>query len=82
MVSTTNGDTLIVLVAVKQITMGPTGIDAPKRRQPFGTRSPEFLAESCADKEARPTVSRRVTAVESGHSIELVAQRRAAEVCC
>lgn len=52
-VSVTDGDTLVVLVAKKQIKVRLTEIDAPERKQPFGTRSRQSLADLCASKDAR-----------------------------
>ena len=53
MVSIQDGDTLTVLVSRKQIKVRLTEIDAPERKQPFGTRSRQSLAEMCAGKDAR-----------------------------
>jgi endonuclease YncB( thermonuclease family) len=48
-----DGYTLTVLVSRKQIKVRLTEIDAPERKQPFGTRSKQSLAELCAGKDAR-----------------------------
>lgn len=48
-----DGDTLTVQVARKQIKVRLTDIDAPERKQPFGERSRQSLAELCARREAR-----------------------------
>ena len=55
-VSIQDGDTLTVLVSKKQIKVRLTEIDAPERKQPFGTRSRQSLAELCANKDARIVV--------------------------
>ena len=47
-----DGDTLTVLVSKKQITVRLIDIDAPERKQPFGTSSRQSLAEMCAGKFA------------------------------
>ncbi len=52
-VKVSDGDTLTVLVEAKQIKVRLDGIDAPERKQPFGQRSLESLAELCAAKTAR-----------------------------
>jgi endonuclease YncB( thermonuclease family) len=52
-VSIQDGDTLTILVSRKQIRVRLTEIDAPERRQPFGTRSRQSLSEMCAGREAR-----------------------------
>ena len=52
-VSVQDGDTLTVLVSQKQIKVRLTEIDAPERKQPFGTRSRQSLADLCAGKDAR-----------------------------
>ena len=48
-----DGDTLTVLVSRKQIKVRLLDIDAPERKQAFGTRSRESLAELCHGKDAR-----------------------------
>lgn len=48
-----DGDTLTVLVSREQIKVRLLDIDAPERKQPFGTRSTQSLAELCAGKDAR-----------------------------
>jgi endonuclease YncB( thermonuclease family) len=48
-----DGDTLTVQVSRKQIKVRLTEIDAPERKQAFGTRSRQSLADLCAGKEAR-----------------------------
>ena len=53
LVSVTDGDTLTVLVSKKQIKVRLTEIDAPERKQPFGTRSRQSLADLCAGMDAR-----------------------------
>lgn len=52
-VSIQDGDTLTVLVSQKQIKVRLLYIDALERKQPFGTRSRQSLAELCAGKDAR-----------------------------
>lgn len=52
-VAIADGDTLTVLVSRKQIKVRLTEIDAPERRQPFGTRSRQSLAALCHGKPAR-----------------------------
>jgi endonuclease YncB( thermonuclease family) len=42
-----------VLVSRKQIKVRFTEIDAPERKQPFGTRSRRSLGELCSSKDAR-----------------------------
>lgn len=56
-VSIADGDTLTVLVDRKQIKVRLADIDAPERKQPYGTRSRQSLAELCHRKPA--TVVRR-----------------------
>jgi endonuclease YncB( thermonuclease family) len=48
-----DGDTLTVLVSRNQIKVRLLDIDAPERKQPFGTRSRQSLADMCAGKDAR-----------------------------
>ena len=52
-VSVHDGDTLTVLVSRNQIKVRLTDIDAPERKQPFGQRSRQSLAELCHGKDAR-----------------------------
>jgi endonuclease YncB( thermonuclease family) len=52
-VSIQDGDTLTVLVSRRQIKVRLADIDAPERKQPFGTRSRQSLADLCAGKDAR-----------------------------
>jgi endonuclease YncB( thermonuclease family) len=52
-VSVHDGDTLTVLVSREQIKVRLLDIDAPERRQPFGTRSRQSLADLCAGRDAR-----------------------------
>ena len=52
-VAIADGDTLTVLVTRQQIKVRLTDIDAPERKQPFGTRSRQSLADMCAGKDAR-----------------------------
>jgi endonuclease YncB( thermonuclease family) len=47
-----DGDTLTVLVSRQQIKVRLLDIDAPERKQPFGQRSRQSLAELCAKREA------------------------------
>jgi endonuclease YncB( thermonuclease family) len=48
-----DGDTLTVPVARKQVKVRLSDIDAPERRQPFGTRSRQSLSEICGGKTAQ-----------------------------
>jgi endonuclease YncB( thermonuclease family) len=52
-VKVNDGDTLTVLVDRRQVRVRLTDIDAPERKQAFGTRSRQSLAELCAGKDAR-----------------------------
>lgn len=52
-VSVQDGDTLTVLVDRTQVRVRLVDIDAPERKQPFGSRSRQFLADLCADRTAR-----------------------------
>jgi endonuclease YncB( thermonuclease family) len=52
-VSIADGDTLTLLVSRQQIKVRLLYIDAPERKQPFGTRSRQSLAGLCAGKIAR-----------------------------
>ena len=51
-VSIADGDTLTVLVDHKQVKVRLADIDAPERKQPYGTRSRQSLAELCHQKAA------------------------------
>jgi endonuclease YncB( thermonuclease family) len=48
-----DGDTLTVLVDRKQIKVRLSDIDAPERKQPFGTRSRQSLSAICGGKSAQ-----------------------------
>ena len=48
-----DGDSITVLVSRKQIKVRLTEIDAPERKQPFGTRSRQSLGELCGGQDAR-----------------------------
>jgi endonuclease YncB( thermonuclease family) len=52
-VSIQDGDTLNVLVDRKQVRVHLVDIDAPEKKQAFGNRSRQSLAELCAGKQAR-----------------------------
>jgi endonuclease YncB( thermonuclease family) len=52
-VSVQDGDTLTVLVDRRQVRVRLTDIDAPERKQAFGTRSRQSLSEICAGKDAQ-----------------------------
>lgn len=49
-VAITDGDTLTVLVGTDQVKVRLDGIDAPERRQAFGTQAREKLADLCFGK--------------------------------
>ena len=51
-VSIADGDTLTVLVDRKQVKVRLADIDAPERKQPYGTRSRQSLAELCHREQA------------------------------
>lgn len=52
-VGVTDGDTLTVLVAKKQVKVRLADIDAPESRQPFGARAKQSLSKLCFKKESR-----------------------------
>jgi endonuclease YncB( thermonuclease family) len=55
-IGVTDGDTLTVLTASRmQHKIGPAEIDAPEKRQPFGTKSEQSLSDLCFSKEAEIT---------------------------
>lgn len=57
-ISITDGDTLTALTAKhQQIKVRLYGIDAPEKKQPWGQRSRESLAQLCFDKDADLDVS-------------------------
>ena len=47
-----DGDTMTVLVDQRPVKIRLANIDAPERRQPFGTRSRQSLSELCWQKDA------------------------------
>ena len=51
-VAIADGDTLTVLASREQIKVRLSDIDAPERKQPFGARSRQSLAELCGTREA------------------------------
>ena len=51
-VSIHDGDTLTVLVDRRQVKVRLTEIDAPEKKQPFGNRSKQSLADLCYNKSA------------------------------
>ena len=51
-VAVADGDTLTVLVDRRQVKVRLTDIDAPEKKQPFGARSKQSLADMCAGKAA------------------------------
>jgi len=58
-VKVSDGDTLTVLVERKQITVRLLEIDAPEKKQAFGQRSRESLAQMCAAQVATVNASGR-----------------------
>jgi len=52
-VSVTDGDSLTILVDGTQVKIRLAGIDAPERKQPFGTRAREHLAGLVHEREVR-----------------------------
>lgn len=51
-IGVSDGDTLTVLVDRKPVKVRLAEIDAPERKQPYGTRSRQSLAELCHRKQA------------------------------
>lgn len=49
-VAVADGDTVTVLHGTEQVKVTLDGIDAPERKQPFGTRARQFVADSCFGK--------------------------------
>ena len=60
-IAISDGDTLTVLHDQQQVKIRLAEIDAPERRQPFGTRSRQALAELCFKVQAtiRPAAKDR-----------------------
>jgi endonuclease YncB( thermonuclease family) len=58
-VKVSDGDTLTVLVQSKQVTVRLLEIDAPEKKQAFGQRSRESLAQMCAAQVAVVNASSR-----------------------
>lgn len=52
-IAVADGDTLTILQDQKQIKVRLAEIDAPERKQPFGTRSRQSLADLCFQKPAK-----------------------------
>jgi endonuclease YncB( thermonuclease family) len=48
-----DGDSITVLMGKRQVKVRLTEIDAPERKQPFGSRSRQSLGDLCAGKDAR-----------------------------
>jgi len=60
-IAISDGDTLTVLHDQQQVKIRLAEIDAPEKKQPFGTRSRQALAELCFKEQAtiRPTARDR-----------------------
>lgn len=58
-VAVQDGDTLTVLVEQRQVKVRLASIDAPERKQPFGTRARESLVDICHGKQATVTPTTR-----------------------
>jgi len=72
-VSIADGDTLTVLVSRQQIKVRLTDIDAPERRQPFGQRSRQSLADLCARRDATVLkAGKTATAARSAGAVQQV----------
>ena len=56
-VSIADGDTVTVLVGREQVKVRLDGIDAPEKKQPFGAKAREHLADSIHEKTVRIVIS-------------------------
>jgi endonuclease YncB( thermonuclease family) len=56
-VSIADGDTCTVLIDREQVKVRLDGIDAPEKKQPFGTKSREHLAALIHEKQVRVVVT-------------------------
>ena len=56
-VSIADGDTCTVLVGREQVKVRLDGIDAPEKKQPFGAKAREHLADSIHEKTVRIVIS-------------------------
>lgn len=52
-ISIADGDTLTILYKQKQMKIRLAEIDAPEKKQPFGTRSKQALSDLCFGKQAK-----------------------------
>lgn len=81
-VSVQDGDTLTVLVDRRQVRIRLKDIDAPEKKQAFGERSRQSLAELCFEKQAafddarKDRYGRVVARVTCAHTDAALAQVR------
>ena len=64
-ISISDGDTLTVLEDRRQVKIRLANIDAPEKKQAFGERSRQSLAELCFQEDATPTRYRQSTATSA-----------------